>query len=48
MRAQPADVFVMQALLYRKLKNARIPFIVVARHSNYYPRFGFRPASNYG
>lgn len=32
----------------RKLKDAGCPFIVVVGHANYYPRFGFKPASNYG
>ncbi len=32
----------------RKLKEAASPFIVVVGHADYYPRFGFRPASTYG
>jgi putative acetyltransferase len=32
----------------RKLKDAGCPFIVVVGHANYYPRFGFRPASEHG
>jgi putative acetyltransferase len=32
----------------RKLKDTGCPFIVVVGHANYYPRFGFRPASEYG
>ena len=32
----------------RKLKEAGCPFIVVVGHADYYPRFGFRPASNHG
>ncbi len=32
----------------RKLKNAGCPFIIVVGHANYYPRFGFRPASEHG
>jgi putative acetyltransferase len=32
----------------RKLKEAGCPFIVVVGHPEYYPRFGFRPASAYG
>jgi putative acetyltransferase len=32
----------------RKLKDAGCPFIVVVGHPEYYPRFGFRPASTYG
>ena len=32
----------------RKLKEAGCPFIVVVGHAEYYPRFGFRPASTYG
>lgn len=32
----------------RKLKDAGCPFIVVVGHAEYYPRFGFRPASTYG
>jgi putative acetyltransferase len=31
----------------RKLKDAGCPFIIVLGHANYYPRFGFRPASTY-
>src|ERR1051325_7392677 len=29
----------------RKLKDAGYRFIIVLGHANYYPRFGFRPAS---
>ncbi len=32
----------------RKLKEAGCPFVVVVGHANYYPRFGFTPASNHG
>jgi putative acetyltransferase len=32
----------------RKLKDAGHPFIIVVGHAEYYPRFGFRPASKYG
>jgi putative acetyltransferase len=32
----------------RKLQDAGCPFIVVVGHANYYPRFGFRPASTHG
>jgi putative acetyltransferase len=32
----------------RKLKDAGCPFIIVVGHADYYPRFGFRPASTYG
>jgi putative acetyltransferase len=32
----------------RKLKDAGCPFIIVLGHANYYPRFGFRPASTLG
>ena len=31
----------------RKLKDAGCPFIVVVGHADYYPRFGFRPASKH-
>jgi putative acetyltransferase len=31
-----------------KLRKAGCPFIVVVGHANYYPRFGFRPASTRG
>jgi putative acetyltransferase len=31
-----------------KLKDAGCPFIIVVGHANYYPRFGFRPASTHG
>ena len=32
----------------RKIKDAGYPFIIVVGHPAYYPRFGFRPASEYG
>jgi putative acetyltransferase len=32
----------------RKLKDAGFPFIIVVGHADYYPRFGFRPASEHG
>ena len=32
----------------RKMKDAGYPFIIVVGHAEYYPRFGFRPASQYG
>ena len=32
----------------RKIKDAGYPFIIVVGHAEYYPRFGFRPASKYG
>src|SRR5438477_6775359 len=32
----------------RKLKDAGCPFIIVVGHPNYYPRFGFGPASTHG
>jgi putative acetyltransferase len=32
----------------RKLKDAGYPFIIVLGHPNYYPRFGFQPASTFG
>lgn len=32
----------------RKLQEAGCPFIVVVGHPEYYPRFGFSPASAYG
>src|SRR5262249_33311651 len=31
----------------RKLKDAGCPFVIVLGHANYYPRFGFRPASTH-
>ena len=31
-----------------KLKQTGCPFVVVLGHAEYYPRFGFKPASNYG
>ena len=31
-----------------KLKERQCPFIIVLGHTEYYPRFGFDPASNYG
>ena len=30
------------------IKQADCPFVIVLGHENYYPRFGFQPASNYG
>jgi putative acetyltransferase len=32
----------------RKLKDSGCPFIVVVGHPQFYPRFGFRPASTQG
>ncbi len=32
----------------RKLQDAGCPFIIVVGHADYYPRFGFRPASEHG
>ena len=32
----------------QKLKDAGYPFIIVVGHADYYPRFGFRPASEHG
>ena len=32
----------------RKIKDAGYPFIIVVGHAEYYPRFGFRPAGEYG
>jgi putative acetyltransferase len=32
----------------RKLMDAGCPFIIVVGHADYYPRFGFRPASEHG
>lgn len=32
----------------QKLKASGCPFIVVLGHADYYPRFGFQPASNFG
>lgn len=32
----------------RRIKETRCPFILVAGHINYYPRFGFERASTYG
>lgn len=32
----------------RKIKEAGYPFIIVVGHAEYYPRFGFRLASEYG
>jgi len=31
-----------------KLEEIRCPFVIVLGHSEYYPRFGFVPASHYG
>ena len=31
-----------------KLKKRHCPFIIVLGHAEYYPRFGFEPASSYG
>jgi putative acetyltransferase len=32
----------------RKIKDAGYPFIIVVGHAEYYPRFGFSLASEYG
>jgi len=32
----------------QKLKDAGCPFIIVVGHADYYPRFGFKPASGHG
>jgi len=32
----------------RMLKKSACPFIIVLGHPEYYPRFGFEPASRYG
>jgi len=32
----------------RKIRDEGYPFIIVVGHPEYYPRFGFRPASKYG
>lgn len=32
----------------QNLKDAGCPFVIVLGHANYYPRFGFRPASTHG
>lgn len=32
----------------RRLQQTGCPFIVVLGHADYYPRFGFKPASTYG
>lgn len=32
----------------QKLRDAGCPFVIVLGHANYYPRFGFKPASTYG
>lgn len=32
----------------QRLKDAGCPFIIVLGHAEFYPRFGFQPASNYG
>src|SRR5262249_317859 len=31
-----------------RLRKSRCPFVIVVGHPNYYPRFGFVPASTYG
>jgi len=31
-----------------KLKTGRCPFVIVLGHAEYYPRFGFKPASHHG
>ena len=31
-----------------RLRNARVPYVIVLGHPEYYPRFGFEPASRYG
>src|SRR5688500_17833716 len=32
----------------RKIRDAGYPFIIVLGHANFYPRFGFKPASTHG
>ncbi len=32
----------------RKIRDAGYPFIIVLGHANFYPRFGFKPASTFG
>ncbi len=32
----------------KRLKERSVPFIIVLGHEQYYPRFGFEPASKYG
>jgi putative acetyltransferase len=32
----------------QRLRNDGCPFVIVLGHAEYYPRFGFRPASTYG
>ena len=32
----------------KKIRKKEYPFVVVLGHETYYPRFGFRPASEYG
>ena len=32
----------------RRLKESGCPFIIVVGHANFYPRFGFKPASTCG
>jgi putative acetyltransferase len=32
----------------RKLQESGRPFLIVVGHANFYPRFGFRPASAHG
>jgi len=32
----------------QELKNRQCPFVIVLGHADYYPRFGFEPASRYG
>lgn len=32
----------------KRLRDAGVPFVIVLGHPNYYPRFGFEPASRYG
>ncbi len=33
---------------HRRLEESRCPFVVVVGYPDYYPRFGFRPASEHG
>jgi len=33
---------------FKRINQNRCPFVVVLGHSDYYPRFGFEPASKYG
>jgi putative acetyltransferase len=43
----PAEAALVEHGL-KKLREASFPFVIVLGHADYYPRFGFQPASRFG